>query len=69
MDAYSSFVKPILNYAAPVWTPIVTTIRINKLEAIQKRAARFITTDYQRTSSVAIRYAYFPTVAIRGNPT
>ena len=29
VDAYNSFVKPILNYAAPVWTPILTTISIN----------------------------------------
>ena len=48
MDAYNSFV----NYAAPVWTPH-TNYHINKLEAIQKRAARFIMSDYQRTSSVS----------------
>ena len=37
-DAYNSFVKPILNYAAPVWTPHADYY-FNKLEAIQKRAA------------------------------
>jgi len=50
-DAYNSFVKPILNYAAPVWTPHADYY-INKLEAIQKRAARFIMSDYRRSSSV-----------------
>ena len=28
VDAYNSFVKPILNYAAPVWTPILTIATI-----------------------------------------
>jgi len=51
IDAYNSFVKPILNYVAPVWIPHTTTY-INKLEAIQKHAARFIMSDYCRDSSV-----------------
>ena len=50
-DAYNSFIKPILNYAAPVWTPHADCY-INKLEAIQKRAARFIMFDYQRTRTM-----------------
>ena len=44
--------KPILNYAASVWTPH-TNHYINKLETIQKRAARFVMSDYRRTSSVS----------------
>ena len=52
IDAYNSFVRPILNYAAPVWTPH-TNYHINKLEAIQKRAAQFIMSDHRRTSSVS----------------
>jgi len=51
IDVYNSFVKPILYYAAPVWIPH-TTSYINKLEAIQKHAARFIMSDYHRGSSV-----------------
>jgi len=52
IDAYNSFLKPILNYAAPVWTPHTATY-INKLEAVQKRAAHFIMSDYRRSSSVS----------------
>ena len=52
IDAYNSFVRPILNYAAPVWTPH-TNYHINKLEAIQKRVARFIMSDHRRISSVS----------------
>ena len=44
--------RPILNYDAPVWTPH-TNYHINKLEAIQKRAARFIMSDHHRTSSIS----------------
>ena len=45
-------VEPILNYAATVWSPH-TQYCINKLERIQKRAARFILKDYRRTTSVS----------------
>ena len=51
LDAYKIYVKPILNYAATVWSPH-TTCSIKKLESIQKRAACFIVKDYRRTSSI-----------------
>ena len=35
------YVEPILNYVATVWSPH-TLCSINKLESVQKRAARFI---------------------------
>ena len=41
VDAYKIFVLPILNYAATVWSPHMQYY-INKLEAIQKRAARLL---------------------------
>ena len=49
IDAYNYFVKPILDYSASVWTPHSLKY-INKLEAIQKRAARFIMSDFRRTT-------------------
>ena len=52
LDAYNIFIKPIFNYAATVWTPH-SQCHINKLEAIQNRMARFIVSDYRRTSSVS----------------
>ena len=52
VDAYKIFVLPTLNYAATVWSPH-TQYYINKLEAVQKRAARFIVSDYRRLSSIS----------------
>ena len=45
-------VRPIVEYASPIWDPY-TTININKIEAIQNRAARFCFNDYSRQSSVS----------------
>ena len=52
-DAYLMYVRPILEYAAVVWVPH-TKCDINRLEAVQRRAARFVTSDYNRTSSVTV---------------
>ena len=49
--AYTTLVRPQLEYAATVWSPH-TAIYITKLEAVQRRSARWATRDYQRTSSV-----------------
>jgi len=52
LDAYKIFVLAILNYAATtVWSPH-SQCYINKLEAIQKRAACFIVSDYCRLSTL-----------------
>ena len=40
-----------MEYAATVWDPH-TTENIKKVEAVQRRAARFVTGDYRYTSSV-----------------
>ena len=52
IDAYNYFVKPILDYSASVWTPYAPKY-LDKLEAIQKCAARFIVSDFRRTSSIS----------------
>ena len=48
--AYLSLVRPIVEYATVVWSP-----RINKgidcIECIQRRAARFVNSDYSRYGS------------------
>ena len=51
-QCYKTLVRPILEYAAPVWDPH-TNNNINQLEAVQRRAARFITGDYRSTSSTS----------------
>ena len=43
--------RPQLEYASTVWSPHTAT-DITKLEAVQRRSARWATRDYQRTSSV-----------------
>ena len=40
-----------MEYAATAWNPH-TTENIKKVEAVQRRAARFVTGDYRYTSSV-----------------
>ena len=44
--AYISLVRSTMEYGAIVWDPY-TTVDMNKLERIQRRAARFITGDYK----------------------
>ena len=48
---YKTSVRHQVEYAATVWDPH-TTDNIKKVEAIQRRAARFVTGDYRYTSSV-----------------
>ena len=50
-QCYKSLVRPVMEYASCVCDPNTTT-NINKLEMVQRRAARFVKGDYDRTSSV-----------------
>jgi hypothetical protein len=45
------FVRPSLEYASTVWDPH-TQANINKVESIQRRAARFVTNNYDPRASV-----------------
>ena len=51
-QAYKTFVRPTLEYASTIWDPH-TARNIQVVEKIQRRAARFVTGDYQQTSSVS----------------
>ena len=51
-SAYISIVRPLMEYASIVWDPCQITY-INSLEGIQRRAARWATSDYSRFSSVS----------------
>ena len=49
--AYNTLVRPQFTYASPVWSPY-TQASINKVEAVQHRAARWVTNHYSSYSSV-----------------
>jgi hypothetical protein len=50
-SAYKALVRPKLEYGSEVWSPH-TQIQIDKIEAVQRRSARWIKHDYGRKSSV-----------------
>ena len=48
---YTTFIRPSVEFTSTVWDPH-TKRNIDKLEAVQRKAARFVLNDYARTSSV-----------------
>ena len=48
---YVTYTRPIVEYAATAWDPH-TQRNINKVEIVQRRSARYVCGDYDRTSSV-----------------
>ena len=49
--AYTTYIRPIVQYASPVWDPH-TKRNTNKIEMFQRRCARYVTGNFDRTSSV-----------------
>lgn len=51
LTAYLTLVRPTLEYASVVWDPFKNNL-IERIEKIQRRAARFILSKYRSTDSV-----------------
>ena len=49
--AYTTYIRPTVEYASPVWDPH-TKRNTNKIEMVQRRCARYVTGNFDRTSSV-----------------
>ena len=49
--AYLALVRPLLEYSNSIWDPNQKEL-INKVEMVQKRAARFVTNTYDRSTSI-----------------
>ena len=50
--AYAIYIRPTVEYASQVWDPH-TKRDTNKIEMIQRRCARYVTGNFDRTSSMA----------------
>ncbi|XP_072030575.1 uncharacterized protein [Amphiura filiformis] len=63
---YTTLVRPLLEFSSAAWAPHHKS-DINKLESVQRRAARFVMRDYHRTSSVSnmLRQLNWPTLQQR----
>ena len=60
------YIRPILEYALTVWAPY-TKLSIENLEAMQRRTARFVVSDYDYSSSISniLNQLDWPSLAIR----
>ena len=47
--AYKTFVRPVLEYASPVWDPF-TANNIKALEKVQRWAVRWVKQNYRRSA-------------------
>ena len=51
-QAYQTLVRPLVEYASTVWNPYTKT-EIHKIEAVQRRAARYVVNNQRNRSSVS----------------
>jgi hypothetical protein len=51
-QAYQTLVRTLVEYASTVWNPYTKT-EINKIEAVKRRAARYVVNNQRNRSSVS----------------
>ena len=51
LQCYKTYVRPVLEYASPVWDTNNKKV-IENIESVQRKAIRFIMNDYKQDSSV-----------------
>ena len=52
VKCYQTYIRPIIEYAASVWSPH-TQSDIHTIEMLQRKAARFVFDNFSRSSSVS----------------
>ena len=64
--AYATYIRPTVEHASPVWDPH-TKRNTNKIEMVQRRCARYVSGNFDRTSSVTslLNYPSWPTLEER----
>ena len=64
--AYTTYIRPTVEYASLVWDPH-TKRNTNKIEMVQRRCARYVTGNFDRNSSVSslLSYPSWPTLKER----
>jgi hypothetical protein len=58
VQAYFTLARPLVEYASTVWDSYTQT-DINKVEAVQRRAARYVANNHRNRSSVSKGSHYF----------
>lgn len=66
--AYQTFVRPSVEFCSTVWSPHTIKLK-DKLESVQRKAARFVFNDFSRASSVSnmLERLSWPTLELRRN--
>ena len=64
-EFYQGYIRPTLEYAAPVWSPSITARQSMKIERIQKRALRIILGPQYTCYNEALIYLCLPSLENR----
>ena len=67
VTVYTCYIRPILEYACPVWHTSITDAQTNAIEFVQKRALRIILGRDYTSYSVALSICKLPSLSLRRN--